>query len=178
MPEIVTIGTIVFVGESGVTNASEQGGWNAPEKRVETGFEYDSFVRPEPIEASIEAVVDDQTYNELKSIRERGEPFPASVGQVNLSRAKLTNLSTDNDAQRSHYSVTIEIREITEARIETAEVSIQTDDEEGGALGSAAADVEPSIALSEEAGGNAGESVSSGIVNTLSSFREDLAGIL
>ena len=178
MPEIVTIGTIVFVGESGVTNASEKGGWNAPEKRVETGYEYDSFVRPEPTEASIEAVVDESTYNELLRIRERGEPFPASVGQVNLSRAKLTNLSTDNDAQRSHYTVTIDIREITEARIETAEVSIQTDDEEGGALGSAAAGVEPSVAQSEDAGGNAEDSSDGGIVNTLSSFREDLSGIL
>lgn len=176
MTEVVTIGTIVFMGESGVTNASEQGGWNAPEKRVETGFEYDSFVRPEPIEASIEAVVDESTYNQLKRIRERGDPFPASVGQVNLSRAKLTNLSTDNDARRSHYSVTIEIREITEARIETAEVSIQTEEE--GAMGSAAADVEPSIAYSEEAGDNAEESSGGGIVDTLSSFREDLAGIL
>ncbi|QBI90028.1 uncharacterized protein ChaoS9_105 [Halobacterium phage ChaoS9] len=175
MVEIVTIGHIVFFGESGVTDASEQGGWNAPEKRVESGFEYDSYIRPEPIEASIEAVVDEQTYNQLERLRERGDPFPASVGQVNLSRAKLTNLSTDNSASReSHYSVTIDIKEIHEARIETAEVSIATEE---GAMGSAAAGAEPSIAYGEEAEDNA-EDAAGGIVGTLSSVREDLAGIL
>ena len=173
---VVTVGDVVLTG---ATRVSEAAGWNAPEKRAETGFEYDSYVRAEPVEATIEAYVDDQQYRKLQSLREEGEPFPASIGPVNLTLAKLLNLDTENQAsQLSHYTVTIEIREIQQAEIATAELSISTP---SGDMGTAAAESEPSIAYPEDGDGGGGggdDGGGGGIVDSLSSFREDLSGFL
>ncbi|RKS83323.1 hypothetical protein BDK61_2666 [Haloarcula quadrata] len=173
MSDVVTIGDIVL---SGVTSIDDSGAWNAPEKRTEQGFQYSTYVRQEPVEVSLEAWVPVDEYRSLQSLRESGEPFPASVGQISISRAKLESLNTKNEAKRdSHYQVSITIKQITEAEIETTEISIET---ESGAMGSSAADTEPSLGQPEDNDGGQVEDESGGIVDSLSGFRESLSGVL
>jgi len=173
MSDVVTIGDMVL---SGVTSINDSGAWNAPEKRTEQGFQFSTYVRQEPVEVSLEAWVPVEKYRSLQSLRESGEPFPASVGQVSISRAKLEALDTSNEAKRdSHYQVSLTIKQITEAEIETAEISIET---ESGAMGSEAAGTESSLGQPEESDGGQVEDESGGIVDTLSGFRESLSGVL
>lgn len=168
----VTIGDVVIAA----TEISDGGGWNAPSKRTEEGFEYQSYVRAEPLEASIEGWIAVDDYRALENLRESGEPFPASVGKVSLKKAKLNSLDrTQQQGTSSHLKVSVTVSEIQEARIETAEISIET--ESGASLGTAAADTEPSNAQPEDESGGQTEEETGGIVGALSGFRESLSGV-
>ncbi|MDL0127063.1 phage baseplate protein [Halobacterium salinarum] len=173
-PTVVTIGDLVLP----TTTATDSGGWNSPSKRTEEGYDYDSYIRPEPVEVSLEAWVPVEDYNKLKSLRQSGEPFPASIGkQASFAKAKLESLDVANEqGQSSHYKVSLTIKEIREASIETAEISIETDD--GSSMGSAASTTEPSTAQSEESDGGQTEDGTGGIVGTLAGIRQSLAGVL
>lgn len=173
-PTTVTIDDIVL----DVTRVTETGGWDAPEKRADTGFAYDSYVGQEPLSATVEAWVDDQTRRELESLRESTEPFPASVDHVTFSRAKLENLDVEKSGDNeSHYRATIEIGEIQEAELDEAELWIDTP---SGEMGSESADTTPSIAYPQEDDSDTGDDTTdeNGIVASLSSFRQDLSGVL
>lgn len=168
----VTIGGVVIAA----TEISDGGGWNAPSKRTEEGFEYQSYVRAEPLEASVQGWIRTEDYRALENLRESGEPFSASVGKVSLKKAKLNSLDrTQQQGTSSHLKVSVTVSEIQEARIETAEISIET--ESGASLGTAASDTEPSNAQPEDESGGQTEEETGGIVGALSGFRESLSGV-
>lgn len=173
-PSVVTVNDIVL----SVTTVTDSAGWNSPSKRTEEGYDYDSYIRPEPIEVSLEAWVPVEDHNQLKSLRQSGEPFDASIGrQTSFGKAKLESLDiSDEQGQSSHYKVSLTIKELREASIETAEISIETDD--GSSMGSAASTSEPSTAQPEETDGGQTEDETGGIVDTLSGFRKTLSGVL
>ncbi|MDL0133527.1 phage baseplate protein [Halobacterium salinarum] len=172
-PTVVTIDGLVLP----TTTATDSGGWNSPSKRTEEGYDYDSYIRPEPIEVSLEAWVPVEDYSKLKSLRQSGEPFSASIGkQASFEKAKLEALDIANEpSQSSHYKVSLTIRELREASIETAEISIET--ESGSSMGSAATTTEPSVAQSEESDGGQVEDETGGIAGALSGIRKSLSGI-
>lgn len=173
----ITIADIAF-GDSAIMEVEESGGWNAPEKRSEAGYEYDSFSNREPLEVRVDAWVSEEDYQKLDTLREDTEPFAASIDHVTLTSAKLNDLQTVSRADvASHRRVTIEIREVQEADIETAELSIETP---SGSMGSAAEDVEPSFAQPEDGsdGGDDDGDEEGLILGTLSSARERLSGVL
>jgi hypothetical protein len=170
----VTIDDIVL----DVINVAEDGGWDAPEKRADTGFAYDSYVGQEPLSATVEAWVDDATRRKLESLRESSEPFPASIDHVAYSRAKLENLNVQSEGGRpEQYRVSIELGEIREAELDDAEVWLDTP---SGEMGSRAESTNPSIAYPEDDDSGTTEETSNenGIVESLSSFRQDLSGVL
>jgi hypothetical protein len=171
---VVTINDIAIAA----TSISDSGAWNSPSKRTEEGFEYDSYVRSEPIEVSVEGWVPVEDYRELKRLRDQGEPFAASIArQVSLSKAKLNALDVSNEQnQSSHYKVSITIKEMKEATVETAEISIETED--GSSLGTAAEDTERSLAQPEDTDGGETEEATGGIAGTLAGVRESLSDVL
>jgi hypothetical protein len=176
-PDRVTIDDIEL---SGVTRVEGSGGWNAPSKRTEEGFEYDSYVDTEPLSASIEAWVDDSELRELKRLRESTEPFPASVDHVSLDLAKIEDLSVEREGRiKSHRKVNLELAEVREARIGTTEISISTP---SGDMGTAASDTSPSVAYSEDdesgEGGPGDETTNSnGVAEFLGDVQDGLAGL-
>ena len=170
----VTIDDIVL----DVFRVTERGGWDAPEKRADTGFAYDSYVGQEPLEATVEAWVDEQTRQELESLRESSEPFPASVDHVNFQRAKLDDLEIESEGGiKSHYRASIEIGEIVEAELDDADLWLDTP---AGEMGSAAASTSPSIAYPQDDDSDTTEESTneSGIVSSLRDVREGLSGVL
>jgi len=141
----VTIDDIVL---SGVIRVEGSGGWNAPSKTVEQGFDYDTYVEADPLEGQIEAWVDDSELRRLKRLRESSEPFPASVDHVILNRAKLDDLSVEREGNiKSHRKATIVLSEVREARVGTTEVSIATP---FGNIGTAAEDTSRSIVYPQD----------------------------
>ncbi|WP_297884505.1 hypothetical protein [uncultured Halorubrum sp.] len=172
--DVVTVGDIVLAG---VTRVDGSGGWNAPSKTTEEGFEYDSYVDTEPLSASIEAWVDDSELRELKRLRESTEPFPASVDHVSLDLAKLEDLSVEGEGNiRSHRKVTIELAEVREATVGTTEISISTP---SGDMGTAANDSSPSVAQpQDDDSGTTDETTNSnGIAEFLGDVQDGLAGL-
>lgn len=173
MSETVTIGDIVL---NGATSVEDSGGWQTSEKRTEEGFDYQSRVRAEPLEASVEAWVAKDDLPELRELRQQREPVPASVGTVSISRVAVEDLSVQNEpAPTNKERVTLDIREQVEATVESAEINIET---EAGSLGTAAEDTEPSTAQSEDNDGGAVEDETGGIVESLSNVRKGLATVL
>jgi hypothetical protein len=173
-PDRVTIGDVVL---SGVTRVEGGGGWNAPSKTAEKGFSYDSYVDTEPLSASIEAWVDDAELRRLKALRESTDPFPASVDHVSLDLAKLEDLSVEREGGiNSHRKVNLELAEVREAAVGTAEVSIDTP---SGSMGTAASDTPSSVAYSQddESGTTDETTNSNGVAEFLSDVQDGLAGL-
>jgi len=171
----VTIDNIVL---SGVTRVEGRGGWNAPSKRTDEGYEYDSYVESDPLETQIEAWVDDVELQQLQRLRESSDPFPASVDHVSVPLAKLEDLSVESQGRRkSHRKATIQLGEIRQATVGTTEISISTP---AGDMGTSAEDISPSIAQSQDDDtGNTDETTNdNGIASFLSDVREGLAGVL
>ena len=173
----LTIGDVVLDGNNGVTRVDESGGWNAPEQRTERGFEYSSYVRAEPISGTFEALVEDDTYRRLQRLREQTEPFRASIDHISLTRAKLETLDVEHQGGESHYRITVEIVEVHEAELETAELSLEGSDADQA---SSSGDAQPSFVQPEEDESDTSDEVtdSGGIVGSLSSVREGLSGVL
>lgn len=173
-PDRVTIGDVVL---SGVTRVEGGGGWNAPSKTTEEGFSYDSYVDTEPLSASIEAWVDAAELRRLKALRDSTEPFPASIDHVSLALAKLEDLSVEREGRiKSHRKVNLELAEVREAAVGTAEVSIDTP---SGSMGTAASETSPSVAYPEDDdSGTTDETTNSnGVASFLGDVRDGLAGI-
>lgn len=172
MSETVTVGDIVL---DGATVVEDSGGWQTTDKRVEEGFDYQSRVRREPIEATIEAWVDKSDVGELRDLRNQSEPVAASIGTLSISRAAIEDVSFDNEADVANKEqLTLELREQIEAEVESAEINIETD---AGALGTAAGDTEPSTAQTEDNDGGEVEEETGGVVGALSSARQSLSGV-
>ena len=170
---VVTIDDIVL----DVVRVSDRGGWDAPEKRADTGFAYDSYVGDEPLSATVEAWVDGSTRRELESLRDSSEPFPASVDHVSFSRAKLNGLEIESTGDvESHYKANIELGEIREAETDEAEIWLETS---SGEMGSSAASTSPSVAYPQDDSSGTGEETTNdnGVVSGLNSFRKDLSGV-
>jgi len=171
----VTIDNIVL---SGVTRVEGSGGWNAPSKRTEQGFQYDSYVAAEPLEAQVEAWMTDSGLRQLQQLRESSEPFSASVDRVSVTRAKLENLSVVREGGTdSHRKVTIQLAEVREASVGTTEISISTP---SGDMGTSAEDASKSTAQSQDDNtGNTDETTNeNGVVGFLSDVREGLSEVL
>ena len=162
----------------GVTEISSSGGWDAPEKRAERGLDYDSYIDREKIEGSYQAWVDQQQLRELQQLRDRTEPFPASIDQLVLPKAKLEDLEETAPGDRpGQYQVTVRIKEVREARLDRTAVTISTPE---GDLGTSSEDATETFVQSEEDDSGATDEASDegGIVGTLASVREGLSGIL
>lgn len=180
MTETVSIEGIV-IDENDVLSIEDRGGWNAPSKRSERGFEYDSYIDAEPVEVTIEALVERERYEELSEIRNQSTPIDgASIGQVVLQRAKLDALETVNESiPENLVRVSIQLSEIQEAKTETATVQLDLDNEQA----TAAEDTDPS---GEQTDSDAGEDDADadeqgfldGIAESIDDITEKIAGTL
>jgi len=170
----VTINDIVI---EGATRRDSNAGWNAPTETVERGFEFSTYVSSEPIAVTLEAWVEPDVVEQLTTIREAGEPFSASIGDLGIPEAKLDDLSVSDEATRlSHHKVTLKIEEITFAEMETAEVSFEAP---GGSMSSSASANPPSVAGSEPTDDDpSGTSDSGGIIESLSNAADSMASAL
>lgn len=171
MAEVVTINNIVI---DGATRVSEEGGWNAPEERVETGFDFSSYVNTEPRSITLEAWVTPQQYAQIDAIRSQGEPFSASIGNIGLDEAKIPGggLQVEQEGgRRSHYQLTFTIEEIVFAELETAEVQFNAP---SGEMSSGADGTDPSRASSTPQD----DGVFGGIANSLESAADSMQSSL
>ena len=147
----VTIGDIVL---DGVTDLSDTGGWQTAEKNVEQGFDFESYVAPEPIEESIEAWVKKEDVGDLRDLRDQAEPFKASVGSLSFARASLSSLEISDEGRPTQLKANLTIKQIRQASVESAEINIET---ESGSMGTPAAETEPSTAQPQDSDGGSVE---------------------
>lgn len=172
----VTLGGIVL----DVVRVNSVTGWNAAEHRTDTGFQYDSYVSDEPIEAVIDAWVDAETRRELEDLADSHEPFSASVGHVVLERAKLESGGLEIERQgsiNSHYQVTITISELQEAEVADEEIWLETG---SGEMGTKASEITRSIAYPQDDDSDTADDSTdeNGIVQSLRGVREGLSRVL
>ena len=150
----VTIGSMTL---NGVTEVTDRGGVNAPEKDTERGFSWSSYVDSKPIQADVQAMVAADQYNRLTQLRDEETPVAVSIGQVTLELAVVQDLEVTNTSQtKSHYEVSFSIREVREVTTDTTTVTVNTGN--GQASGSATTE-RPSFVQSEEDSSGAGEDV-------------------
>lgn len=168
----VTIGDIVLTG---VTDLSDTGGWQTAEKNVEQGFDFESYVAPEPIEESIEAWVKKEDVGDLRDLRDQAEPFKASVGSLSFARASLSSLEISDEGRPTQLKASLTIKQIRQASVESAEINIET---ESGSMGTPAAETEPSTAQPQDSDGGSVEDETGGVVGALAGVRKSLAGVL
>ena len=155
MTETVSIEGIV-IDEDDVLSIEDRGGWNAPSKKTERGFEYDSYANAEPVEVTVEALVPRDRYEDLVDIRNRDTPIEgASIGQVvDLEKLKLDALETTNESTPSNLvRCSIQLSEIQEAETETATVQLDLENEQS----SAAEETDPSQRQTEGDGAGGGD---------------------
>lgn len=168
----VTIGDIVLTS---VTDLSDTGGWQTAEKNVEQGFDFESYVAPEPIEESIEAWVKKEDVGDLRDLRDQAEPFKASVGSLSFARASLSSLEIRDEGRPTQLKASLTIKQIRQASVESAEINIET---ESGSMGTPAAETEPSTAQPQDSDGGSVEDETGGVVGALAGVRKSLAGVL
>lgn len=168
----VTVGDIVL---DSVTNLSDTGGWQTAEKNVEQGFDFESYVSPEPIEESIEAWVKKEDVGDLRDLRDQAEPFKASVGSLSFARASLSSLEISDEGRPTQLKASLTIKQIRQASVESAEINIET---ESGSMGTPAAETEPSTAQPQDSDGGSVEDETGGVVGALAGVRKSLAGVL
>lgn len=167
----VTIGDIVL---SGVTSLNDTGAWQTAEKNVEQGFDFESYVAPEPLEQSIEAWVQKDDVGALRDLREQPEPFRASVGSVSFAKASLSSLDITDETRPHQVKVSLTIKQVRQAAVESAEINIET---ESGSMGTPAAATEPSTAQAQDSDGGSVEEETGGVVGALNGIRESLSGV-
>lgn len=168
----VTVGDIVL---SGATNLNDNAGWQTANKNVEQGFDFESYVASEPIEETIEAWVSREDVGDLRDLRDRSEPFKASIGAVSFAKASLQSLDITDDGRPNQVEATVTIKEIRQASVESAEINIET---ESGSMGTPAAETEPSTAQPQDSDGGSVEDETGGVVGALAGVRKSLAGVL
>jgi len=168
----VTIGDIVLTG---VTDLSDTGGWQTAEKNVEQGFDFESYVAPEPIEETIEAWVKKEDVGDLRDLRDQAEPFKASAGSLSFARASLSSLDITDEGRPTQLKANLTIKQIRQASVESAEINIET---ESGSMGTPAAETEPSTAQPQDSDGGSVEDETGGVVGALAGVRKSLAGVL
>lgn len=165
---VVTIDDIVI---DGATMVEKSGGWDAPSEKVERGFDFSSYVQADPVKATLEAWVEKDTLDDLEDLREKGEPFSATIDNVGLPEAKLNDLRVTNESNRlSHFQVSIEIEEVRFAETESAEVVFESD---GDTLSSNAEGTSPSVAGSTESDDPTGGG--GGVLGSIESATSNLA---
>ena len=140
----VTVAGMVL---DGITDVTDTGGVNAPEKKTEQGFSWDSYVDSKPLQVEITAWVPPEQYSALAGLRDQSTPIAASVGQVVLDNAVVEELEVTNDAETvSHYEVSFQLREVKIASTETTNLTIATGN---GAASGSATDQRPSFTGSQ-----------------------------
>jgi hypothetical protein len=150
----VTIGDVEI---NAVIEVTDRGGVNAPEKRTEQGFSWSSYVDSTALEVSVTAWVEASDYNTLVSLRDDREPVSVSIGQVAIDDAVVDNIEVTNSSQeKSHYEISIEIREVKMSSTDTTTLTVSTGN--GQASGSASSE-RPSFVQSEGDSSGAGEDV-------------------
>ena len=170
---------------TGVLEVSDTSGMNAPEKKTEQGFSWDSYVDTKPISVSVEALVPTHDYNRLRDLRESEEPVAASLDQVVLEEAVIDDLEVvSTSEQKSHYEVSFSMREVQVVSSDTTTLTIETGN--GETSGSATAE-RPSFVQSEsgeDSTSEAGEQVQedgsdSGnfISDEIGNFADSIGGI-
>lgn len=172
MATTVTLADIVL---SGATNLNDTAGWQTAEKKVEQGFDFESYVAPEPIEETIEAWVSRDDIGDLRDLRDQAEPFKASIGSVSFAKASLQSLDITEEGRPDKLKVNIKIKEITQATLESAEINIET---ESGSMGTAASETDSSTAQPDDSDGGSVEDETGGVVESLAGVRKSLAGVL
>ena len=184
MTETVSIDEIV-IDASDVLTIEDRGGWNAPSRKTERGFEYDSYVNAEPVEVSIEALVERERYDDLAAIRDQDEPIDgASIGQVVLAKAKLDSLETVNEATPANLvRCSIQLSEIQEAATETATVTLDLDNEQSTAAEDTDASSEQTEGDSGDGGGEADAVADDagfldGVAESIDAFNDELSASL
>jgi len=184
MTETVSIDEIV-IDASDVLTIEDRGGWNAPSRKTERGFEYDSYVNAEPVEVSIEALVERERYDDLAAIRDQDEPIDgASIGQVVLAKAKLDSLETVNEATPANLvRCSIQLSEIQEAATETATVTLDLDNEQSTAAEDTDASSEQTGGDSVDGGGEADAVADDagfldGVAESIDAFNDELSASL
>lgn len=132
-----------------VTKVNERGGQHAPTKKTEKGFSYGTSVGPEPVSATVEAIVEPATYARLADIRDGTQPFPVTVGFVSLGACKLDDLQIDQQSSTtSHYSVRISVTQIREAQTRTS--TLVVDSADGSAFSGDSADTDVTLAQTKQ----------------------------
>ena len=127
--------TIAGASFSGVTEAEQSGGVNAPTKRTEEGYDYTTRVNREARTASFSGWVTDKQLAELRSLRDEKEPFAVAAGHVVMQRAVLDNLTTTapKDVKGGAYEVKVDVREVFQAQAGTSQIkAFASTGEKGG----------------------------------------------
>lgn len=156
-------------------STSDAGGWDAPSKKTDENFSFDSYAGDEPIELTIEAWVSSDEYDDLEQYRSRTQPFPASVGHLTLSKAKLDNLEATNEpVPEEHVRVSITLSEVQQATDETAEVSFDIGGDQSHA--SSSEDTNASNSQTSDEDGGDIEDETGGIAESISDVTDSIAG--
>ncbi len=124
--------TIGDVPVEGVYNVSTSGGQYAPERVVEKGFSYASYVGPEAREATIQVMLYPPRLSELDELRIAKSPFPVMVGHAAIRKCKLVDLQVDREASiKSHYKATVKVKQVREVSTGTADLVVDTRNGDG-----------------------------------------------
>lgn len=126
---IVMSHSIGPVDIEGVYEVEDEGGWNSPEQTVDRGFDFQSYTRRDPIVVRAEMVVAKEDIEAIRELRENNEPFGVSIGSVELPEATLEDIRVSETAEmRSHVRVSVTLREIFTAELETTELVLDVPD--------------------------------------------------
>lgn len=119
-----TVGPVEF---EGVYNVVDRGGWQSPEQKVDRDFDWQSYKQRDPVEVSFSAKLKKDKLESLRGVREEDEPIGVSVGLISLEKAAISDLEVTQQARmRSHVEVSVTVKEIFTADVETTEIVIET----------------------------------------------------
>lgn len=119
-----TVGPVEFEGEY---NVVDRGGWQSPEQKVDRDFDWQSYKQRDPVEVSFSAKLKKEKLKTLRSVREEDQPIGVSVGLISLEKAAINDLEVTQQARmRSHVEVSVTVKEIFTANVETTEIVIET----------------------------------------------------
>lgn len=150
----ITIGSITL---EAVTEATDRGGVNAPQKKTEQGFDWDSYVDSKNVTIDVTAWVPKNKYHSLTALRDETQPVAASVDKAVLKQAVVEDLEVTNTSEnKSHYQVSFAIREVKSATSDTTTLTVSTGN---GQASSSASTERPSFVQSEGDDSGAGEEV-------------------
>jgi hypothetical protein len=119
-----TVGPVEF---EGVYNVVDRGGWQSPEQKVDRDFDWQSYKQRDPVEVSFSAKLKKDKLESLRGVREEDKPIGVSVGLISLEKAAISDLEVTQQARmRSHVEVSVTVKEIFTADVETTEIVIET----------------------------------------------------
>lgn len=112
----------------GTYRESPSTGEQAPNHKVEQGFDFTTRVGPEPVEATFQIKCDTGTYARLDELRRsRSDPFPVTVGTTQLAACVFTSDGLQYEQAGDTWGaldVTVTVREVQQASSGTANVRV------------------------------------------------------